>query len=336
MDTGPFVTSIAFPRKLGCLSHENLSPGAQRRGWSTAVVSLVNGETLFRSRAPRRASTFSAPSGRALPGSARALRDGRRRTRELQPRPIVSSGSEERGPAREQDDLLVERARTGDRSAFKALFLAHRAQVARLVQRLVAANEVEDVSQEVFLHVHRSLASFRGESRFSTWLYRLTLNVTRMHVRKQQSRPKLNLAGDDEAGRLERVEPATPASEAERHERMAALRRLIGALSEKKQEALLLHDFEGLAAEEISKIVDAPVMTVRTRVFYARKELYAALATEPSLAHAHATLVGSAEPPASTLGRVGAREPGDAERPLPRSERERTSAVTGEPAREGE
>lgn len=220
------------------------------------------------------------------------------------------------------DEQLVERARTGDRSAFKALFLAHRGQVARLVQRFVPANEVEDVSQEVFLHVHRSLASFRGDSRFSTWLYRLTLNVTRMHVRKQQSRPKLALAGDDESGRLERVEPETPASEAERNERMSAMRRLVAALSEKKQEALILHDFEGLSAEEIAKIVEAPVMTVRTRVFYARKELYAALASEPALAQAHAALNGGARP------RTAAEA---------RDERDRSiTATAGEPAQEGE
>jgi RNA polymerase sigma-70 factor (ECF subfamily) len=183
------------------------------------------------------------------------------------------------------DEELVERARTGDRAAFRALFTAHRTQVVRVVQRLVPANDVEDVSQEVFLHVHRSLGSFRGESRFTTWLYRLSLNVARMHVRRQQSRPKLSLAGNDEAGRLERVEPETPAIQAERNERLAALSRLLAALSEKKREALVLHDFEGLAAEEIARVVEAPVMTVRTRVFYARKELYAALAAEPSLSN---------------------------------------------------
>jgi RNA polymerase sigma-70 factor (ECF subfamily) len=183
------------------------------------------------------------------------------------------------------DEELVERARGGERGAFRALFLAHRQQVVRVVQRLVPANEVEDVAQDVFLHVYRSLSSFRGESRFTTWLYRLSLNVARMHVRRQQSRPKLALAGDDEAGRLERVEPENPAVQAERNERLAALNRLLASLSEKKREALVLHDFEGLAAEEIARIVNAPVMTVRTRVFYARKELYAALAAEPSLSN---------------------------------------------------
>ena len=183
-----------------------------------------------------------------------------------------------------RDEELVERARSGDRHAFRQLFMTHRAQVARVIQRLVAHNEVEDVVQEVFLHVHRSLASFRGDARFSTWLFRLSLNVARMHVRRGRSRPKLSLAGDHSDAQLERSHVQTPAAESERRERMAALDRLLARLSEKKREALVLHDFEGLSAEEISKVVEAPVMTVRTRVFYARRELYAALAEEPSLA----------------------------------------------------
>jgi RNA polymerase sigma-70 factor, ECF subfamily len=181
------------------------------------------------------------------------------------------------------DEELVARAQAGDRLAFRALFLTHRAQVVRVLQRLIPANDVEDVAQEVFLHVHRSLSSFRGDARFSTWLYRLSLNIARMHLRKQASRPKLALSGDDEQGRLERVEPETPSSQAERNERLKALARLLDQLSEKKREALVVHDFEGLAAEEIARIVDAPVMTVRTRVFYARKELYAAFEREPAL-----------------------------------------------------
>jgi RNA polymerase sigma-70 factor (ECF subfamily) len=186
--------------------------------------------------------------------------------------------------ARDRDEELVERARSGDRQAFRQLFLAHRSQVARVIQRLVPVNEIEDVVQEVFLHVHRSLGSFRGDARFSTWLFRLSLNVARMHVRRAKSRPKLSLAGDTADVRLERSHVDTPASESERHERIVALDKLLAQLSEKKREALVLHDFEGLSADEISKVVEAPVMTVRTRVFYARRELYAAMAADPALA----------------------------------------------------
>jgi RNA polymerase sigma-70 factor (ECF subfamily) len=182
------------------------------------------------------------------------------------------------------DEELVERAQQGDRGAFRSLFLAHRAQTSRLLSRLVAQNEVEDVTQEVFLQVHKSLGAFRGESRFSTWLYRLTFNVARMHLRRQKSRPKLNLAGNDEAGQLDQPAEETPQFTAERRERLRALDRLLTQLSDKKREALILHDFQGVSADEIAQICEVPVMTVRTRVFYARKELYAALAQEPALA----------------------------------------------------
>lgn len=197
-----------------------------------------------------------------------------RAARALSPLRVLVSG----------DEQLVERAQKGDRNAFRALFVAHRGAVTRLLARLVAQHEVEDVAQEVFLQVHRSLDSFRGEARFSTWLYRLTLNVARMHLRRQRSRPLLTLAGHDEAGKLEQPTHETPAVEAERRERLQALTRLLGRLSDKKREALVLHDFQGISADEVAKIVEAPVMTVRTRVFYARRELYAAMADEPALA----------------------------------------------------
>jgi RNA polymerase sigma-70 factor (ECF subfamily) len=193
------------------------------------------------------------------------------------------------------DEELVARAKGGDRAAFQALFMAHRGQTSRLLARLVPRNEIEDVAQEVFLQVYRSLDAFRGDARFSTWLYRLTLNVARMHLRRQKSRPKLALVGKDEAGQLEQPSTQTPALDAERHERLAALGRLLERLTEKKREALILHDFQGLSAEEISKLVEAPVMTVRTRVFYARRELYAALADEPALASLLETLLVTSE-----------------------------------------
>jgi len=233
----------------------------------------------------------SAASATALPASLFSRIAASRV--ELRTTPALRRAS---GPGVTEDEQLVERAKTGDREAFRALFVAHRQQVSRLVHRYVAAEEVEDVAQDVFLHVHRSLASFRGDSRFSTWLYRLTLNVARMHVRRQKSRPKLRLMGDDERGELEKPDHQTPAREADRNERARALYRLLARLSEKKREALVLHDLEGVTAEEISKLLEIPVMTVRTRVFYARKELYAALADEPSLSEFTSWLTSKEEP----------------------------------------
>jgi RNA polymerase sigma-70 factor, ECF subfamily len=211
------------------------------------------------------------------------------------------------------DQQLIEAAQRGDRVAFRKLFEAHSGQVTRLLCRLIPRADVEDVGQEVFLHVHRSLGTFRGDARFTTWLYRLTLNIARMHLRKQRSRPSLTLTPDEEGGPLERSESETPLSLSERGERLEALSRLLDRLSEKKREALVLHDFQGLSAEEIADVVEAPVMTVRTRLFYARKELYAALSEEEALAgieRSVGTLPGRPAPrPEATLTPSKGRTP---------------------------
>ncbi len=87
---------------------------------------------------------------------------------------------------------LVTRCQTGDARAFRELFRLHRDAVARLVQRMTGPSaDLPDLVQEVFLQVHRSLGDFRGEARFSTWLYRLTGNVLLMHRRAAKSRPTL-------------------------------------------------------------------------------------------------------------------------------------------------
>lgn len=179
-------------------------------------------------------------------------------------------------------DSTVARAQAGDEAAFQELFLAHRDTVARVVYRIMGPTpELEDVVQDVFIHVYRSIGKFRGESKFSTWLYRLASNVTKMHLRKKRSRPRF---ADVPVPERSSEDDASPDHAAERSQRIEALYRLVHQLSEKKRVVLMLHDFEGLSAKEIADVVEAPVLTVRTRLFYARKELYAALAKEPALA----------------------------------------------------
>lgn len=189
------------------------------------------------------------------------------------------------------DRALIERAQAGDAAAFREIFRAHRADVSRVVFRMIGPGpEVEDVVQEVFLHVYRSLPSFRGESRFSTWLYRLAVNVSRMHLRKGRSRPRFADVEVPESPR-EGVPHETPDVIVERQERVRTLYRLLDRLSDKKREVLVMHDFDGVPAKEIAEIVGVPVLTVRTRLFYARKELYAAMTEEPSLAQVMEVLV---------------------------------------------
>lgn len=182
-------------------------------------------------------------------------------------------------------DALIRHAQDGDQAAFEALFLRHRGDVTRLVFRLLGPSpDVEDVVQDVFVHVYRSLPSFRGEAKFSTWLYRLTTNVVRMHLRRGRSRPRFADVTVPEQTAPDGAFGDGPDTAAERGERLRALHRVIARLSDKKRTVLVLHDLEGLSAKEIAGIVEAPVLTVRTRLFYARKELYSALGAEPALA----------------------------------------------------
>ena len=176
---------------------------------------------------------------------------------------------------------LVARCRSGDAAAFAELFRAHREDVARLVFRMMGRRaDLEDIVQEVFLQVHRSIADFRGDARFSTWLYRLTVNVVLMHRRAAKSRPRLVA---EEAAAPPWDPALLPDEQVTRRRRAAAFYRVIDRLSEKKRTVFVLHEIEGLSPSDIGKIVGAPVLTVRTRLFYARREITAMLRAEPAL-----------------------------------------------------
>jgi RNA polymerase sigma factor (sigma-70 family) len=178
-------------------------------------------------------------------------------------------------------EQIVARCQAGDEEAFHELYRAHRGDVRRLVQRLVGrASEVDDVTQEVFLQVHRSLKNFRHGSRFSTWLHRVTVNVVLMQRRARRSRPVLLEESETAASQCGRP---LPDEQIAQRRRVDALLRILSRLSEKKRTTYQLHDLEGVAPADIARLVGAPVLTVRTRLFYARKEIVGRMNEEPSL-----------------------------------------------------
>jgi len=177
---------------------------------------------------------------------------------------------------------LVERARRGDRGAFAELFRQHRSIVAAIVYRMSGPTaDLEDVVQEVFLQVHRSLPDFRGQAKFSTWLHRVAVNVVLMQRRRAKSRPSF---ANEEAGRHEPDDGLLPDQDLARQRRIQAFHRLLDQLSDKKRSVFVLHEIEGLSPAEIAEVVACPVLTVRTRLFYARKELTEMMKNEPALA----------------------------------------------------
>jgi RNA polymerase sigma-70 factor, ECF subfamily len=181
------------------------------------------------------------------------------------------------------EDRLIARAAAGETSAFRELYEHNRADVARLVYRMLGPrSDMEDVIQEVFVQVYKSLRDFRGQAKFSTWLHRVTVNVVLMVRRAAKSRPVF--ADEPASDGALRSGDIAPDEDAERRERVRAFGRLLDRLADKKRIVFVLHELEGIAPGEIARIVGAPVLTVRTRLFYARRELEAMLADEPALA----------------------------------------------------
>jgi RNA polymerase sigma-70 factor (ECF subfamily) len=129
--------------------------------------------------------------------------------------------------------------------------------------------------------VFRSLPEFRGQAKFRTWLHRVTVNVILMARRSARSRPVLD--GEPPVEDRTRGSDVGPDEDAERHERMRAFERVLDGLGDKKRIVFVLHELEGLPPREIAKVVGAPVLTVRTRLYYARREIEAKLASEPAL-----------------------------------------------------
>ena len=173
---------------------------------------------------------------------------------------------------------LIRRCRLGERPAQEQLYKRHRRQVAANLYRVLGQrNELDDLVQEVFVIAFRGLGRFRGEARLSTWLYRICVNVALAKIRAKTRRPPaLPLAN----AVLETVESSPPSPEqvmSQQQERERVYRAL-EEMPAKKRLVLYLHEIEGLDLKEIAYIVDAHPVTVRTRLFYARREFFKKLA----------------------------------------------------------
>jgi RNA polymerase sigma-70 factor, ECF subfamily len=175
---------------------------------------------------------------------------------------------------------LVVRCQRGEKEALGELYRVHRAEVARNLHRMLGPGrgDLEDVLQEVFIEVFRSIARFRGDAKISTWLYRVCVNVALQRLRKRKRRAEVSA---DDVG--ERATDETPERELDNRRRLDAVYRILDELSPKKRVVFILHEIEGREPKEIAGIVGAPVLTVRTRLHYARKEFYARAAIDARL-----------------------------------------------------
>ncbi len=174
------------------------------------------------------------------------------------------------------------RCAAGDAAAFEELYRQHRGMVARLARNVAGPrSDLDDIVQEVFIQVLRSIGSFQGESKFTTWLYRLTVNVTLQYLKARRNRavPYMQV----EESRDLKADSPSPELETWDRERWSILSGILDTLPEKKRIVFQLHEVEGLDASEIARILRIPTLTVRTRLFYARKDVYDRLARNPDL-----------------------------------------------------
>ena len=170
------------------------------------------------------------------------------------------------------DDLeLARRCREGDSAAFETLYRAHSGRLFGLLTRMTgSAHDAEDLLQDVFVHAHRKLASFRGESSLGTWLYRLAVNQCLDHLRGKQSRMARATASLDED---EAPEPAAPAPALPAPIARIDLERAIAQLPEGCRAAFVLHDVEGLDHREVGAALGISEGTSKSQVHKARMKL---------------------------------------------------------------
>lgn len=200
-----------------------------------------------------------------------------------EPTPVPSSPSPESTAA--DDAPLVARARKGDLDAFETLVRRHQGRIYSLCYHLTANHEdANDLAQDSFIKAWNALRSFRGDASFLTWLYRIaTNNCLTFLKQKRNSTPHLSLNDLDanpeqDQALLELVSENNPRRDAHLSELQKRLNEAMLKLSEEHRMVVTMHDIQGLSHIEVAKIMGCNPGTVRSRLFYARRQLQAWLA----------------------------------------------------------
>jgi RNA polymerase sigma-70 factor (ECF subfamily) len=184
---------------------------------------------------------------------------------------------------REIDQRLVERAQAGEKRAFDLLVSKYQRKLSRLLSRFIRdPAEVEDVAQEAFVKAYRALPSFRGDSAFYTWLYRIGINTAKNHLVAMGRRAPTTTEFDaDEAETFEDGDQLrdinTPESLMMSRQIGETVNAAMDGLPEELRTAITLREIEGLSYEEIAEIMNCPIGTVRSRIFRAREAIAAKL-----------------------------------------------------------
>ena len=179
---------------------------------------------------------------------------------------------------RDIDQALVERVQKGDKKAFDILVLKYQQRVMNILSRFVRdPSEVQDLAQETFIKAYRALATFRGDSAFYTWVYRIAINTAKNFIVAQGRRPPRD---DVEASEAEQYSGAEGLQEQASPERVLLKDEIaemvfstIDELPDDLKMAITLREIEGLSYDEIAEAMSCPIGTVRSRIFRAREAI---------------------------------------------------------------
>lgn len=191
---------------------------------------------------------------------------------------LSDSGQGQRGGSASSDLALIKRVQQGDKSAFDLLVVKYQHKILKLIMRYVRdPSEALDVAQEAFLKAYRAAPSFRGDSAFYTWLYRIAINTSKNYLVAAQRRPVRFDLDTQDAEQYEAFaklrELDTPEGLVLTDEIRAAVSKAIAELPEELRTAILLREMEGMSYEEIATTMECPVGTVRSRIFRAREAI---------------------------------------------------------------
>ena len=183
--------------------------------------------------------------------------------------PIQSAGT----PRPVVEECPEERVIAAAGLSFDSLYRDYRRKVYATVHHVMGpSDEVEDVVQNVFLEVYRSLGRYQGQAQLSTWIYRISVNVALQYIRKRRRRRVFLFFGGDDEREVENQ----GVDESPRMEHRAAIKRLyevLDKLNDKKRAVFVLHELEGLPVERIAEVCDIPLNTVRSRLLAARTDV---------------------------------------------------------------
>ena len=168
------------------------------------------------------------------------------------------------------DEELVARSRTGDMDSFNQLILRWERPIYALAYRVIGQEEdARDVAQETFLRAFRALPGFKGQAKFSSWIYRIALNLCRDWIRRKRRTPVSQMPEDLDLSELAAERGASESVEdlVARRELSAVVEEVMALLPEEQRTAVILKEYHGMTFQEIADLQGCPLSTVKTRLY---------------------------------------------------------------------